>query len=162
VSIQPNRVVARIVDEVARSPRPTLPFVAWPSGAGYADEQIGTLSLPAVSSATSFATLFHFWTHGLRAFLELHRMGDQLAGAAGYAMCEQLSPAALDLEIAALAQRLPSPPAGARPFALAGKPVEAYRMIDGPCRHSLVAATESHWWASFRCHGRRVPLRLVC
>lgn len=154
MSIQPNRVVWRIVDEVARTPERPVRIVCRRSRSDRATEAVATACCESDAASARFATLFHFWTHALRSFLELHGHADQLEGAAGYAMCEQLGSEELAREL----ERYREPLAGGEVIEVAGRVREAYRMIDGPCRASIVIASERQWWALFRWHGARLPL----
>jgi hypothetical protein len=156
VSIQPGRVVWRIVDEVARGPRLCLELERWPARAGHPHERVEVVRSAArmPEGGPPCPTLFHFWTHALQAVLELHGQGDQLEGVAGYAMCERLEPPALEAELVRYRQL-----ASSQALPLAGRPQDAYRMMDGPCRGSLVVETDLEWCALFRSHGPRVPLR---
>lgn len=159
MSIQPNRVVWRIVDEVLRGPRSPLAVERWPSVPEFGDQQVQAVRCAARSAAGGrpFATLFHFWTHALMAFLELHGQGDQLEGAAGYAMCQRLAVGAIERELEGYRSGLESP----RAISPSGRPLDAYRMMDGPCRRSLVVETDVEWLALFRSHGPRVPVARI-
>ena len=155
MSIQPGRVLWRIVDEVDRSPRVTLPRIVFDattfSGAPRGERiEVVRIAARAVDGAAPFATLLHFWTHALRGWLDTQGQADQLVGAAGYAMCEHVGETTLRAEFARLAARLhPASPA----LALDGEFVEAYRMIDGSCRVSFVGATETEWQSVTWGHG---------
>ena len=149
MSIQPNRVVWRIVDEVARAPRPDLAFEETSHGS----ERVVVVRHRTPAGDAPPATLFHFWAHALRAFLELHDQADQLEGAAGYAMCEQLGPRELASELA----RLYAPLGSAAPPALP-EARDAYKMMDGPCRRSIVLEGSDERCAFFAHHGPRAPL----
>ena len=144
MSIQPNRVVWRIVDEVARAPRPRLAFE---QVANRSERVVLVRHRPAGRDA-GLATLFHFWAHALRAFLELHDQADQLEGTAGYAMCERLGPRELEIELAQLYAPLEPAMQPALPDAR-----DAYKMMDGPCRRSLVLEGTSERCALFGHHG---------
>lgn len=154
MSIQPNRVVWRIVDEVARTPERPVCVVCRRSRDDRATEAVATACCASGPAGERFATLFHFWTHALRSFLELHGQADQLEGVAGYAMCEQIAAEALAHEL----EHYREPLAAGEALEVAGRVREAYRMIDGPCRTSIVIASERQWWALFRWHGARLPL----
>ena len=158
MSIAPSRVVWRIVAEVARLPAPLVSVEARRCRAGCAEVWIGSACGPRVAQAAPpFATLFHFWAHGLRSFLELHGQGDQLEGAASAALCERIAPDAIEDALARYREPLAEPGA----LVLAGPVHEAYRMTGGPCRASIVVACEREQWVLFRSHGPRRPLRLV-
>jgi hypothetical protein len=155
VSIQPGRVLWRIVDEVDRTPRAMLPrsvfdATAFEDAAG--GERIEVVRIPSIdeNGAAPFATLLHFWTHALRDWLDTHGQADQLVGVGGYAMCEHVDEPTLRAEFAKLGAKLrPAVPA----LALQGTFVEAYRMMDGTCRASFVVATESEWQSVTWGHG---------
>lgn len=155
MSIQPGRVLWRIVDEVDRSPRVTLPRIVFDATAfaeGSRGERIEVVRIAAraANGAAPFATLLHFWTHALRGWLDTQGQADQLVGAAGYAMCEHVGEATLRAELTRLAARLHTESPA---LALEGEFVEAYRMIDGSCRVSFVGATDTEWQSVTWGHG---------
>lgn len=154
MSIQPNRVVWRIVDEVARTPDRPVRIECRRSRSDGSTESVATGRSESGAASARFATLFHFWTHALRSFLELHGQADQLEGVAGYAMCERLDAEAFARERERYRALLDDGDA----LEIPERVREAYRMIDGPCRASVVLASEREWWALFRWHGPRVPL----
>jgi hypothetical protein len=156
VSIQTGRVVARIVSQVKSEPRAELPvFSSSALSAGAAGgELLEVVRLPIrlQSGDPRFATLFHFWTHALRGFLDRRGEGDQLSGVASYAMCETLAGDCFGATLAEHLERAAG--AGDRERAPRGSAVsEAYRMVDGSCRRSAVAATREEWIAWFWAHG---------
>jgi hypothetical protein len=160
VSIQPVRVLWRIVDDVARSPG--MPFaVEQLAGASAGEEQyvdVLRLAADAWPAEAAPATLFHFWAHALRAFLERCGQGDQLEGAAGQAMCERLAPEAFEREIERYRRVLARPSS----LVIGGRVLDAYRMMNGACRRSIAIETDAGPVALFFSHGPRTwPIRLA-
>lgn len=153
MSIQPGRVLWRIVDEVDHTPRRSFVRTVFESAAfsdGADSERMEIARIASRAGAPPFPTLLHFWTHALRGWLDALGQADQLVGAAGYAMCEHMDEAETRREFERLASRLrsesPAP-------SLLGNFTEAYRMIDGSCRASFVVATDVEWLSLTWAHG---------
>lgn len=164
MSIAPNRVVARIVEEVAGAARIELDraLLAPCSRGSAANSRVHVeVARASIRPAPPCASLFHFWTHALRAFLDEAGHVDQLRDAASAALCARLEPPELERALRSIAARAGVEPARLAPASGARAPrVEAYCMIDGRCRGSLVAASDREWWAVSWAHGSdRRPVR---
>ncbi|MEE3332113.1 MAG: hypothetical protein VX246_14705 [Myxococcota bacterium] len=153
MSIQPGRVLWRIVDEVDRTPRRSFGRTLFGSAAFSQSANSERMEIARIASggdAPPFPTLLHFWTHALRGWLDALGQSDQLVGVAGYAMCEHMDEAETGREFERLTRRLrPESPA----LSLFGNFAEAYRMIDGRCRASFVVATDVEWLSLTWAHG---------
>jgi len=153
MSIQPGRVLWRIVDEVDRTPRSSFVRTLF-GNAAFSDsansERMEIARIASGGGVPPFPTLLHFWTHALRAWLDAIGQSDQLVGVAGYAMCEHMDEAETTREFERLASRL-RPESAA--FSLSGDFAEAYRMIDGCCRASFVVSTDVEWLSLTWAHG---------
>ena len=82
MSIQPNRVVARIIEQVDQSDWPTLPS-RLVCRAGRA-RWVRFYHAPAQAR---YPTPIHFWVHALRDELTAMGRREDLAGAAAHALC---------------------------------------------------------------------------
>ena len=153
MSIQPGRVLGRIVEEVDRTPRRSFVRTLFGSAAfsdGANSDRMEIARIDVGRGAPPFPTLLHFWTHALRGWLDELGQSDQLVGVAGYAMCEQMDEAETGREFERLTSRLRSESPA---LSLFGEFSEAYRMIDGSCRASFVVATDVEWVSVVWAHG---------
>ena len=151
MSIQPSRVIDRIVRQVDASGWPPLPVRTLVAK----DETLLLFSAPA--DPLRHATPIHFWVHALRDELAARGRRGDLVGAAVHASGRNQSVSAWleELDALALAE-------GPRPVDLLGlrslgesgsRPVEAYRMLESECRRSSVVGDGQRWWAHFWGHG---------
>jgi len=156
VSIQPGRVLWRIANEVRRTPELRLPAEsqAWTTCVT-ATERVDLVRV-GVAETHGFASLLHFWAHALRTVLAGQGQGNQLEGVVGYAMCESIDRRGLDAawQGRTAGMQVQGLPASVPSDALR----EAYRMVDGECRASCVAASETEWLAFFWAHGAAMHL----
>jgi len=161
MSIQPNRVIARIIEQVDASDWPTLPSRVFVTAAG--DE---TIRFYWVAAHPRYATRIHFWVHALRDELASRGRRGDLILAAGHALCRNQSTsdwlmelAELDLrEGGSIVERL------ALSAALeASRAPQAYRMLESACRRSTVVdlggALMAHFWGHGSGESWRAPAR---
>lgn len=149
MSIQPNRVLDRIVEQVDRSGWPRLAARTIAPGEGG-----GLLRLYLHRAEPRYATPVHFWVHALREDLAARAQRGTLVGAAGHALCRPQSLADWRHEVAAVM-------AGTEDDALldcaggwsAGSEVQAWRMLESDCRRSSVVAGGGWLVAHFWGHG---------
>jgi len=164
MSIHPVRVVWRIARQVACEPVAAAATARF-EAADFREPAAGHrlhVARAAGSDTQAFPSLFHFWARGLLDFLDAQRMADQFEAAAGFAICERIdrdafagglgghTRALVDGDLVRETSRLPG-----------GRWREAYRMIDGPCRASSVAASDEQWLAYYWAHGIRAAGRPV-
>jgi hypothetical protein len=138
MSIQPNRVLARIIEQVENSDWPTLEFdLQWsPDGTEWMrcfDEPVHP----------RYATPFHFWVHVLREDLVARSRAEDLLGVAGYALCRNLSYAEWRSEVGPIAFPGVAPTSDAT----------IYEMQASGCRRSSVALIGDRLLAHFWEHG---------
>jgi hypothetical protein len=157
MSIQPNRVIHRIVAQVDESDWPSLPcrVLSSPSGGEM-------IRLYETTARERYATPLHFWVHALRDELAATERRDDLIGAAGHAMClAQPLGEWLD-EIGSF-----SPQAGAKGVSRLREGVmedrsvnvRVYRMLASECRRSSVFDDQDAFVAHFWGHGSHASWR---
>jgi hypothetical protein len=153
MSIQPNRVLERIVDQVDRSGWPCLEARTIAGGVGDGEES-GLLRLYFQRAEPRYATPMHFWVHALREDLAARAQRATLVGAAGHALCRRQSLCEWQREVATMM-------AGAtddslldcvREWGMGGE-VQAWRMLESDCRRSSVVAGDGWLVAHFWGHG---------
>lgn len=144
MSIQPIRVLARIVEQVDRSDWPILESKIQGSPDG--SEWIRVFS---TTRHERYATPIHFWVHALRDELALRGRRQDLVGTAGQALCETQPVEEWRAELSADL-------IACRSFDL--EPT-VYRMQASACRRSSVAMSRDCWIAHFWEHGFRASWR---
>jgi len=171
MSIQPNRVIHRIIEQVDQSDWPTLPGELLLSA-----ERGQALRIFRVPIHARYATPLHFWVHALREELAAVGRRQDLASIACHAQGQKIVAAdwfeelrtvgfggrdwGLDpVDPAGLASALGLGDSEIGPFS-----VEVYRMLESPCRRSAVVAHEEWLMAHFWAHGGAPSWRreLVC
>lgn len=138
MSIQPNRVLARIIDQVERSD--------WqPLDAEIRYSPDGSESLRCFSSprTTRYATPFHFWVHALRDDLAARSKSGDLVGSAGYALCRRQSLASFRDRVSEV-WKLEE---------VSEERATVYEMQANECRRSSVALIDDRLYAFFWQHG---------
>lgn len=144
MSIQPNRVLARIVEQVEQSdwPRLSARIVSCPGGG----EWIRLFDEPLDAR---YATPFHFWVHALRDDLAARGRAEDLAPVAGHALCQTQS-----------IEEWQSDLMGAWTDADRSITAESvYLMQSGECRRSSVALCPDRLIAHFWGHGGEASWR---
>jgi hypothetical protein len=138
MSIQPNRVLARIIEQVEKSDWPALESDLRSSPDGR--EWMRCFNEP---SHSRYATPFHFWVHALRDDLAARSRVDDLLGVAGYALCRNQSFAEWRVEV------------GSDTFLGISAESDAtiYEMQASECRRSSVALIGDRLLAHFWEHG---------
>jgi len=138
MSIHPNRVLARIIEQVEQSDWPPLAPKIHSLANGR--EWIRVYEAPDLER---YATSFHFWVHALRDELAARGRGEDLMGVAGHALCRNLTVSEWSAEI------------GEHGFAAdtVRDDVEIYRMQADECRRSSVARNGDSLIAYFWGHG---------
>ena len=149
MSIQPNRVIARIVEQVDRSDWPPLVSRLHP-----VEDEAGWIRLYAVRDAARYATSLHFWVHALREDLAALGRREDLVAAASAALGQRQSPEDWRAELGGVSRPCVAPDARA----------SIHRMLESVCRRSSVAVIHGWLIAHFRVHGggaswRRAGLR---
>jgi hypothetical protein len=138
MSIHPNRVLARIVEQVEHSDWPPLTAEVHYLAGG--EERISLFDEPVQER---YATPFHFWVHALRDDLAARDRVADLVHVAGYALCQAQS---LDDWQRELDEVWPVGEAPIRCEAI-------YRMQADECRRSSVALLGDRLVAHFWGHG---------
>lgn len=149
MSIQPNRILARIVEQVDRSDWPELEVGVFCSpGAGE------LLRLYAARSSERYATAIHFWVHALRDELASRGRRADLVGAAGQALCRSQPLPEWRRELAtSLAPARPASLPWRAVLDRASRAGRAYRMLESACRRSSVMEDGEWLVAHFWGHG---------
>jgi hypothetical protein len=144
MSIQPNRVLARIIEQVERSDWPALEFELRSSPDGR--EWMRCFDEPM---HPRYATPFHFWVHALRDDLAARSRGEDLMGVAGYALCQNQSLADWRAKV------------GTSTFlgVVSESDATIYEMQASECRRSSVALIGDRLLAHFWEHGFRESWR---
>ncbi|MFK7895575.1 MAG: hypothetical protein AB8G23_07045 [Myxococcota bacterium] len=161
MSIQPVRVIGRMIDQVDQSDWPRLEgrFVASADGGK-------AYRFYRSSHHARYATPFHFWVHALREERASVGRRSDLVGAAGAAMCRgvSLSDFLRELDSFALADGvegreilgLGSVPAEALAMNVATAArdgIVAYEMLGSECRRSGLASYGGEFMTYFVGHG---------
>ncbi len=161
MSIQPVRIIGRMIDQVAASD--------WPSLEGqFVDSEDGTGSYRfyRAPKLERYATPFHFWVHALREERVTIGRGEDLVGAAGHAMCRgialaefiaqldafPLADGARATEMLGLAS-VPATVLEASTAIAARSGIVAYDMLESVCRRSGLASYDGNLLAYFWGHG---------
>ena len=147
MSIQPNRVIARIIEQVDRADWPTLRSRVHLG----ADEWVRIYHSPALPR---YATALHFWVHALRDELAAVGRRRDLVGAAGHALCraESIEGWLADLESQG-AIGSGGEADGLRREVADTKDAQLHLMLESPCRRSSVLDLRDAFVADFRNHG---------
>jgi hypothetical protein len=138
MSIHPNRVLWRIIDQVEKSDWPALDFETQVS----IDREESVRIFRGLQSQRH-ATPFHFWVHALRDDLAARSRLCDLVGVAGYALSQKQTPAEWEAENGF--DRLDG-------IGMADD-AEIYRMQASVCRRSSVVSSGGRLWAHFWSHG---------
>jgi len=160
MSIQPNRVIQRIIDQVDRSDWPPLTSAVFGSA-----EALEILRFYRVPKHGRYATPLHFWVHALREELQATDHREDLANAACHALGQEqpfsdwlgeldgfTSEDGRDLsEVLDLGEFGQS--------GIAPNPPRIYRMLGSGCRRSSVVDAGDSLMAHFWGHGSRVSWR---
>lgn len=149
MSIQPNRVIAKIIHQVDQADWPPLRAEV------YSSARLGDwLRLYRAPAADRYATPLHFWTHALRDELAATGRREDLVGAAGHALCQarpidgwlgdlEANEALRTAGVAeALRREIEDAPAAA-----------LHRMLESSCRRSSVLDLRTGFIADFWGHG---------
>jgi hypothetical protein len=137
MSIQPNRVLARIVEQVDASDWPSLE-----SRIVVSTNQSGWFRIYTEQVHPRYATPIHFWVHALREELTARAQREDLVGAGGRALCRPQSPEDWRAELA-----------GARLPGEIDAQTTIHRMLESDCRRSSVAWIGEWMIAHFWGHG---------
>ena len=138
MSIHPNRVLARIIEQVDASDWPRLA-----SELHWSEDGRERIRLYHARAQERYATPFHFWVHALRDELETRARGEDLMGVAGYALGQKQSVEDWRDEVGPI-------------LALDDTMREdaiVYVMQAGVCRRSSVVHSGEDLWAHFWGHG---------
>lgn len=150
MSIQPNRVIARIIEQVDHSGWPRLTSAVYPA-ASAGDPWVRLYRSPALPR---YATALHFWVHALRDELSATGRRRDLVGAAGHALCRSRS---AENWLAGLEENVAYRDTGAGEALrreIAGRQdVQLHRMLESECRESSVLDLRNEFIADFRVHG---------
>jgi hypothetical protein len=149
MSIQPNRVIAKIIHQVERADWAPLRAEV------FASEARGEWMRVYRAPAQAFhATAIHFWVHALRDELAATGRPEDLVGAAGHALCRGRAVDGWLAELEANATFAADPVAAAlrRDVEAASAP-ELHRMLESECRRSSVLELRGEFVADFWNHG---------
>ena len=138
MSLQPNRALARIIEQVEHSDWPRLRSRVLSSTDG--DEWTRFFDEPF---HPRYASPFHFWVHALRDDLVARGRQEDLGPVAGRALCQTQAVDEWRRELARVANY---------DTTLSGAP-EIYRMQANECRRSSVAISNGRLVAHFWGHG---------
>jgi len=157
MSIQPNRVIQRIIEQVDQSDWPTL------EGEVVCSVATGEfLRFYRSAHHNRYATPLHFWVHALREELRATEHREDLVGIACHALGHKQSRENWLSELAALRLGKESNAIDALGLSAWGEArpaVEIYRMLDSDCRRSSVVADASSMMSHFWGHGSRASWR---
>ena len=153
MSIQPNRVVARIIHQVDRSDWPRLDSTVVVAEGGGA-----WLRVFRTPAHPRYATPIHFWVHALRDELAATGRRVDLVGAAGHALCRKESVEGWlgAMREGAKGGRVDDVTAEVEGAARA----EAYLMLASECRRSSVVDGDGFYVADFWGHGAGASWRV--
>lgn len=157
MSIQPNRVIHRIIDQVDRSDWPPLR-----SRVICANERGEFVRLYRVPVHERYATPLHFWVHALREELAATERREDLVAAAGHALCRKQSFPDWTAEVAALGLESGGDAADGLALGNISEPAntpEIYCMLESACRRSSVVAGRKWLMAHFWVHGNQASWR---
>ena len=157
MSIQPNRVIQRIIEQVDQSDWPAL------EGEVVCSVANGNfLRFYRSPHHERYATPLHFWVHALREELRATEHREDLVGIACHALGHKQSLEDWLSELSALGvdegwNAIDA--LGLSAWVDAGPSVEIYRMLDSDCRRSSVVADASSMMSHFWGHGSRASWR---
>lgn len=161
MSIQPVRVIGRMIDQVAASDWPALKgrFAATVDG-------MSSYRFYRSPQLERYATPFHFWVHALREERAAVGRGEDLVGSAAHAMCRGIALAEFIAELDALVfsdgadaaemlglSSVPQAVLAADTANSARNGIVAYTMLESPCRSSGLASYGGEVMAYFGGHG---------
>ena len=160
MSIQPNRVIKRIVQQVDASDWPRLESEVYPG-----EESGEWLRVYRAPADPRYATPLHFWAHALRDELSATECREDFIGAAGHALCHSRSISVWHAELKVIW----SHPSfiGAEEYEPAkletsGREPQVFRMLESECRRSSVLASGEAFFADFWGHGAGPSFRTRC
>jgi hypothetical protein len=151
MSIQPHRVIHRIIEQVDRCDWPRLAPAL--SGAAVGGGQLRLYRAPV---SQHYATPIHFWVHALREDLRATGHDGDLVATAAHAICRE-RPVGEWLDELAGVESVTGPSAveglgpGAGP--LTDQTAQVHRMLQSSCRRSSVWASSRGFAADFWSHG---------
>lgn len=154
MSIQPNRIVNRIIQQVNQSdwPRLTARVFSNPATGEW-------VRLYREDAHPRYATAIHFWVHALREELEALGRGEDLIGAAGHALCRArtLEDWTNEIETFGVGPEVFRAPVLDR-SAIPGRAddpreIQVHRMLESECRRSSVVDARTFFVADFWGHG---------
>ncbi len=149
MSIQPNRVIAKIIHQVDQSDWPPLRSEVFAEGDG--GEWLRVYRAPA---DPRHATAIHFWVHALRDELAATGRREDLVGAAGHALCRRRSARDwLDALDANARFREAKTAAEIRTSLADEGDAELHWMLESECRRSSVLDLRTGFVADFWGHG---------
>jgi hypothetical protein len=151
VSIQPNRVIHRIVEQVDRSDWPPLASHILVSADGGE-----IMRFYRVPTHERYATPLHFWVHALREELQATGQREYLVAAAGQALGRNQTAADWLNELNTFIAEGGRTAAEVLDLAAVDEApvsVEVYRMLESACRRSSVVADGDSLMAHFWGHG---------
>lgn len=148
MSIQPNRVVARIIAQVDQSDWPPLAarVVAFDGGQG-------SLRVYRAPAHPCYATPIHFWVHALREDLVATERRVDLVGAAGHALCRRRPLSEWRAELDKGTDEAARAHLGLDGIGDWPAGTEVYRMLESECRRSSVVDHRDGFVADFWGHG---------
>ena len=149
MSIQPNRVIAKIVHQVDRADWPPLRAEIYSS-----DSTGEWLRVYRATAQHGHATAIHFWVHALRDELAATGRREDLVGAAGHALCRgrAIDPWLAELEASRPFRSSPlSTSLRRRVSEVSG--AQLHLMLASECRRSSVLDLRGEFVADFWGHG---------
>lgn len=148
MSIQPHRVLSRIVEQVDRCDWPPLETAVF-SGSFERDAVEAEIRVYVSPRNDRYASPFHFWVHALREELTARGRREDLVGAAGHGLCLQQTESSWRQELGP-----------ACPLPEGESALLIYRMLESSCRRSSMAETKAGWFAHFWGHGGQPTWRV--
>ena len=151
MSIQPNRVIAKIIHQVDQADWPSLCSEVFAESDG--SEWVRIYRAPADAR---YATAIHFWVHALREDLRATGHHEDLVATAAHAICRErpvdgwldeltgIESVAGPAVIEALERSAGS---------VTDSSAQVHRMLQSPCRRSSVWASSRGFAADFWSHG---------
>lgn len=149
MSIQPNRVIAKIIHQVDQADWPPLRSEV------FAEEGRGAwVRIYRAPADRRYATAIHFWVHALRDELSATGRREDLVGAAGHALCRRR---AADDWLRALEEngrfRRAKACTEIREAVAGAEDAELHWMLESECRRSSVLDLRTGFVADFWGHG---------
>ena len=160
MSIQPNRIVNRIIRQVDQSDWPRLDSEVFFDESG--DRWLRIYRTPR---HPRYATAIHFWVHALRDELSATGCRSDLVGAACHALCRkenvtqwraafsEIDPSPVDSIFAVSEMNSVRETSYSVSEIDSDSEAEVYRMLESECRLSSVLSTRSILIADFWGHG---------